>query len=66
MITHYITEGISMSDRIGNLSKRPGTIKNIHTITLSCEKRTPYTSRKAPEFKDYFDIIWKELDINAI
>ena len=29
-------------------------------LTLDHEK-TPLSSRTAPEFKDYFDLFWKEL-----
>ncbi|HPU63734.1 MAG TPA: ABC transporter ATP-binding protein [Mobilitalea sp.] len=61
MITHDISEAISMSDRVVVLSKRPGTVKNIFDIKLSVPDRTPFTARSAPEFKDYFNLIWKEL-----
>jgi NitT/TauT family transport system ATP-binding protein len=65
MVTHDIAESISMSDRVIVLSKRPATVKNIHQIRLTCENRTPFTSREAPEFKDYFNTIWKELDVHV-
>ena len=35
MVTHDISEAISMSDRVIVLSKRPGTIKEIHKIKFS-------------------------------
>jgi len=64
LVTHDIAESISMSDRVIVLSKRPGTVKSIHTIMLSCkEGRTPLTSRNCPEFSYYFNTIWKELDV---
>lgn len=65
LVTHDISEAISMADSVAVLSKRPATIKNIYPInlTLNNEEKTPLTSRKTPEFKDYFDILWKELDI---
>lgn len=65
LVTHDIAESISMADRIVVLSKRPGTIKNIHEIKLNCENRTPFTSREAPEFRYYFNEIWKELDVHV-
>jgi len=65
LVTHDISEAISMADRVVVFSKRPGTIKNIHTITLSCQGDTPLKRREAVEFKDYFQIIWKELDIHV-
>lgn len=65
LVTHDIAESISMADRVVVLSKRPGTVKNIHEIKLSCENRTPFTSREAPEFRYYFNEIWKELDVHV-
>ncbi len=61
LITHDISEAISMGDRVIVLSSRPGTIKNIFDIHLTLENRTPFASRSAPEFKEYFNLIWKEL-----
>ncbi|NLL74090.1 MAG: spermidine/putrescine ABC transporter ATP-binding protein, partial [Clostridiales bacterium] len=64
LITHDISEAISMSDRVIVLSNRPGTVKNIFDIKLSISDRTPFMARSAPEFKDYFNLIWKELNYN--
>ncbi len=61
LITHDISEAISMSDRVIVLSPRPGTVTDIFDINLSIENRTPFAARSAPEFKDYFNLIWKEL-----
>lgn len=63
LVTHDISEGISMSDKIIVLTKRPATIKNIHYIELSCEDVSPIKRREAPEFRVYFNRIWKELDV---
>lgn len=65
LVTHDIAESISMADRVVVLSNRPGTVKNIYDIRLSCEDRTPLTSREAPEFRHYFQKIWKELDVHV-
>ena len=65
LVTHDIAESISMADRVIVLSKRPGTVKNIYSISLSIEARTPLTSREAPEFRYYFQKIWKELDVHV-
>lgn len=61
LITHDISEAVSMADRIIVLSPRPGTVKNIIDVKLSVEDRTPFKARSAPEFSDYFNLIWKEL-----
>lgn len=64
LITHDISEAVSMADRIIVLSKRPGTIKSVIPVNLTVEDRTPFHARSAPEFKDYFNLIWKELSQN--
>ena len=65
MVTHDISEAISMSDRIVVLSERPATVKTIHTIDFEMENRNPLNVRESPKFSKYFDSIWKELDVNA-
>jgi NitT/TauT family transport system ATP-binding protein len=65
LVTHDIAEAISMASRIIVLTPRPGSIRNIHDIRLTCPERTPIKSRDAIEFKFYFNQIWKELDIHA-
>lgn len=62
LVTHDISEAISMADRIIVLTKRPGRIKSIIPVQLTIENRTPLTSRNTPEFKSYFNLIWKELN----
>ncbi|MCQ1531069.1 ABC transporter ATP-binding protein [Lutispora saccharofermentans] len=65
LVTHDLAEAISMSDRIIVLSKRPAEIKSIHEISLTCSNKTPITCREAPEFRFYFNTIWKELDVHV-
>lgn len=62
LVTHDLSEAISMADRVLVLSHRPGTLKAEYAIELSIEPRTPSSSRNAPEFRDYFNAIWKEVD----
>ena len=64
IITHDIAEAISLSDRIIVLSKRPGKIKSIYKINLT-NKSTPIENRKAKEFSAYYEMLWKDLDINV-
>ena len=47
MVTHDISESISMSDRVIVLTKRPATIKNVYEIDLGCPNRTPLKCREA-------------------
>ena len=62
LVTHDISEAVSMADRVIVLSKRPATVKKIIPIEFDIENRTPMSSRSAPEFKNYFNEIWKELN----
>lgn len=61
MVTHDISEAISMSDRVIVLSKRPATVKNIYDIKFEMENRTPLNCRENPKFSEYFNLMWKEL-----
>lgn len=65
MVTHDIAESISMADRVFVLTGRPASVKSEHIILLTCDVRTPFTSREAPEFRHYFNTIWKELDVHV-
>ena len=65
LVSHDISEAISLSDRVIVLSGRPARLKKIHTISLSVENHTPMKAREAPEFREYFNQIWKELDVHV-
>ena len=66
LVTHDIAEAVSMSDRIIVLTRRPGEVKSEHDIQLTtCENKTPIICREAPEFRIYFNKIWKELDVHV-
>ncbi len=62
MVTHDISEAISMSNRILVLSKRPAKIRKIFNITFSESYNSPLKCREDPEFRIYFNNIWKELN----
>ena len=62
LVTHDISEAIAMSDKIIVLSKRPASIINIHEISIECDERTPLKTRTSSEFREYFDMIWNELN----
>ncbi|MBQ8468309.1 MAG: ABC transporter ATP-binding protein [Clostridia bacterium] len=60
LVTHDISEAISMSDKIIVLTSRPGRVKTI--IDLNFDKSlSPFERRKQPEFSKYFDMVWREL-----
>lgn len=59
LVTHDISEAISMSEKIIVLSSRPATVKNV--LNLNLKGKTPLEKREDPTFGKLFDKIWKEL-----
>ncbi len=59
IVTHDLSEAISLCSKIIVLSKRPSVIKNIHEIKLY---DTPIQNRKSEYFSYYYDLLWKEID----
>lgn len=63
MVTHDISEAISTSSKIVLLSKRPSTVKLNFPLDFD-SSLTPIQRRDTSIFKDYFNLIWRELDHN--
>ena len=61
LITHDLSEAISLADRILVLKRRPASIKNDIPVQLTLSEHTPLSARNAPEFKDLFTLLWKEI-----
>lgn len=64
MVTHDLSEAISLADRIVVLSRRPAHVLKIMEIHLSKDSDSPLSSRNAKEFPVYFNELWKELNQN--
>lgn len=62
LVTHDLSEAVSLSDRVVVLTKRPAKVSKIFPLTFSLEDDTPLNRRNSPEFKTYFNLIWKELN----
>lgn len=62
LVTHDISEAISMADRVIMLSPRPARITHMIPIQLTCAEKSVLNARNAPEFSTYFNLIWKELN----
>jgi len=63
MVTHDLAEAISLSDRVVVFTKRPALVKKIYNITIP-NKSTPINNRKTKEFNEYYDVIWRDLDVH--
>jgi NitT/TauT family transport system ATP-binding protein len=61
LVTHDISEAISMADRVLVMSRRPSTIQSDHRILFKGGRPSPFETRQASEYQEYFDKIWKEL-----
>lgn len=64
MVTHDIPESISMSDRVIVLTNRPAKICDIVNVDFG-NNRSPLKARNEANFGEYFNKIWKELDIHV-
>jgi NitT/TauT family transport system ATP-binding protein len=63
LVTHDISEAISVADRIIVLSKRPSCIVNIHNIDFPDCGGEPLKRRECGNFPGWFELLWKELNI---
>ena len=59
LVTHDISEALSMSDKIVILTKRPAKVKE--ELNLSFPEKTPLTRRENDDFGNYFEMIWRDL-----
>lgn len=64
LVTHDLAEAVSLADRVVILSARPATVWQTLPLVFKLENDTPLSRRDAPEFKTYFNLIWKELNSN--
>jgi NitT/TauT family transport system ATP-binding protein len=61
LITHDLSEAISVADRILVLSSRPARVKAVMEVSFGKEFDRPLARRNAPEFSAYFNELWREL-----
>lgn len=64
LVTHDLSEAISLADRVIVLSGRPASIQQTISLIFDLAADTPMNRRNSQEFKTYFNLIWKELNRN--
>ena len=60
LITHDISEAISVADRILVLSRRPAFVTASHTLDFP--ESEPLKRRENKQFSAWFEILWRELN----
>lgn len=61
LVTHNLSEAISLADRVLVLSNRPSSIRADVEIQLTLPDDSLLAYRRAPEFQNYFNEIWELL-----
>lgn len=64
LVTHDISEAVSMSDRVFILSRRPAVVKAVHDLR-EFRGLTPLQRRDHPSFHTHFNAVWKELELHV-
>lgn len=59
LVTHDISEAVSMADKIIVLTRRPATVKTV--FDLDIDAPSPLKRRESPRFSEWFDRVWKEV-----
>lgn len=59
LVTHDISEAVSLADKVVILSPRPSSVKKIYEININ--KPTPLQKRESPDFAKWFNTIWGEV-----
>ncbi len=61
LVTHDISEAISLADKIIVLTERPARLKEEHILSFD-ESLTPLSRRENKEFSCWFEKLWRQLN----
>lgn len=64
LVTHDLSEAISLADKVVVMTNRPTKIKTVYDINLSVDSLDPFERRKAVEYTKYYDKVWRDLDVH--
>lgn len=61
LITHDLSEAITLADRVLVLSKRPSHVKYELNVSYDIERTSALSIRNTAQYQTYFNTLWKEL-----
>ncbi|MDE6747997.1 MAG: ABC transporter ATP-binding protein [Lachnospiraceae bacterium] len=61
LITHDLSEAVTLADRVLVLSGRPSSVKYELPVSYAIERSNAISIRNTEEYQTYFNILWKEL-----
>ena len=61
LITHDISEAISLADRVLVLTNRPARVSHAHEMDFG-DVKNPLKRRETTQFSGWFELLWRELN----